>query len=467
MAVSKTRLNSLLQGIQFTDFKLYELLRDIIDELDSEVLTVDTQARLDDLVATVLPDDIVTFTYSFTARNVILTWVNPDTTSVGFYELRKGTVWDTADRLLITGTTKAVFEPLAVGTTTYLIKVINTAGGESVNEKSLAVVVPPLGNLTITPQVIDNNVLLKWTVPTSTFAIDYYEVKRDSTVLGNQTGTFIAVFETAAGTFNYTITPYDIFGNAGPAIVETARVSAPIDFILEANQTDDLSGTKVDMPLEGTRLIGPVDDAETWATHFTNNSFDQISDFTGAGFTIYAQPSQTSPAGTYEQTFDFSSVLTNRIVTVDWDFEDIIASVAVSLTISVSADNITYDTPVSGISRFATSVRYAKVKFSFTASSNKELVYFSNLRCSINVKTEVDSGIVTADKDDATGTTETFNKAFKDVDSITLSTDSIEPVTAIFDFTDIPNPVSFKVLAYDSEGNRITFPVHWIVRGKV
>ena len=61
-----------------------------------------------------------------------------------------------------------------------------------------------------------------------------------------------------------------------------------------------------------------------------------------------------------------------------------------------------------------------------------------------------------------------LNKAFKDVDSINVTpTKTIEPLTIIYDFVDIPNPTSFKVLVFNSTGVRVTAEVSWQVRGIV
>jgi hypothetical protein len=37
----------------------------------------------------------------------------------------------------------------------------------------------------------------------------------------------------------------------------------------------------------------------------------------------------------------------------------------------------------------------------------------------------------------------------------------------VVDFADIPNPVSFRVLLFDADGNRVTGSVSWIAEGIV
>lgn len=100
------------------------------------------------------------------------------------------------------------------------------------------------------------------------------------------------------------------------------------------------------------------------------------------------------------------------------------------------------------------------------AASSLSLIWFYNLRVRLDVKKAVDSGNIVANAGDAGGTTVTFNKAFKDIDSITVSV--LKNTTgriAVYDFVDIPNPVSFKVLVFDTAGVRVTEEVSWKARG--
>ena len=80
------------------------------------------------------------------------------------------------------------------------------------------------------------------------------------------------------------------------------------------------------------------------------------------------------------------------------------------------------------------------------------------------------SGSVAVDNDGTTvyltaDHTSTGAKTFLDVESITVSANTTSPVYAIYDFTDTYNPLSFKVLLFDSSGTRITGAVSYSVRG--
>jgi hypothetical protein len=61
--------------------------------------------------------------------------------------------------------------------------------------------------------------------------------------------------------------------------------------------------------------------------------------------------------------------------------------------------------------------------------------------------------------------TSTGVKTFIDVESITVSANTTSPVYAIYDFTDSYDPLSFKVLLYNSSGTRISGTVSYSVRG--
>jgi hypothetical protein len=93
------------------------------------------------------------------------------------------------------------------------------------------------------------------------------------------------------------------------------------------------------------------------------------------------------------------------------------------------------------------------------------LLQLYNLRARLDVKYEMDSGVVEAEATDVSGTPVLLNKPFKDVDSITLSVESITEQKAVYDFVDIPNPTGFSVYVFDAAGVRVDATVSWIVRG--
>ena len=93
------------------------------------------------------------------------------------------------------------------------------------------------------------------------------------------------------------------------------------------------------------------------------------------------------------------------------------------------------------------------------------LLQLYNLRARLDVKYEMDSGVVEAESTDAGGTPVIFNKEFKDVSSITLSVESTVEQKAVYDFVDVPNPTGFTVYVFNASGTPIDATVSWIVRG--
>jgi hypothetical protein len=142
--------------------------------------------------------------------------------------------------------------------------------------------------------------------------------------------------------------------------------------------------------------------------------------------------------------------------------------VTVASLVEFSTNGSTWTAPVPGPSVFSQGFRYARLTFNFTANNKKAIAIFSALNILLDVKRDVDSGEVTAILSDVGGTVVNFSKPFKDIDSITLTpTKQVEPLMAIYDFVDVPNPVSFKVFVFNSIGTRVTATVSWKARGIV
>jgi hypothetical protein len=321
---------------------------------------------------------------------------------------------------------------------------------------------------------------------------------RDGSDVGLQRGTFAVFFESVAGLYTYTVIPVDLAGNQGPSSSVTLEVNQPPDFELQDYRKSLLSGYKENAWLYGSPELGWVHDdtigwdasflhptdwswesantgkllvcidlLQTWGTHFTNNAWDQIEDQITEGYPIYIQPNLLTAK--YREVINYGTVLSSNIVNVGWTLEQLVTSgiVSATSTLESSLDGINWSTPVNGKSAFFDTFQYVRITVNFVATNKTALAIFSNLAISLDVKWEIDSGHVTSLASDVGGTTVLFNVPFKDVDSITVSADASEPVKTIFDFLDVPNPVSFKVAVYDETGQRTTYQVSWKARGIV
>ena len=485
----------LIEGYQNIDPRLYDILSKIagdINELQGVLFPLEAQVNTPTPVEPI-PATPANFVFSTTRRNLILDW--SPAAHAQFYELRTGNNWNTANFVLRTLSEEARLDPIAVGTTRYLLKSINAEGEYSVNPAVLDVIINPLGNVTVTARVIDNNVLLSWSEPTSTWDIDYYLITRNGAPIGTQRGTFAVYFEAVSGSFTYGIQPVDIAGNIGPLVTITATVTQPADFELTDFRISILSGTKTnaiifgepELGWEADDTIGWVSDdtngwesantgkllvcintSQTFQTHFTSRAWAGPSSQIAAGYPVFIQPTATTAQ--YQEVINYGTTLSNVIASLQWTLSQLVTTgvVSASSTVEYSTDAISWSSPVAGPNVFLSApFQYLRLTINFTANNDTALAMFSNFSITLDVKREVDSGQVNALASDVGGTVVLFNKNFKDVDSITVSTDSTEPLEVIYDFVDIPNPLGFTVYVFDRTGNRTSYVVSWKARGIV
>lgn len=469
MATEHVNVEALIQGIQLKDPRLYQILQELnrgMLYLQQEVFPLVLEAQKPPPTIPVL-DPPLTFTHEFTPITVRLFWSEvPDAFG---YEVREGTDWDTSNFVFRNNSVQADIPPLPVGTHVFLIKTINSAGVYSDTARAQNITIPPLGSITIDKQVIDNNVLLRWTAPTSIFRILHYEVKKEDSILGLVDATFFSIFENVAGFFTYSVTPIDVAGNRGPTAEVTVEVLSPPDYALQDTRVSDLNGTRINVLKDlGKPSLFACIDVHTWAEHFERRFWNTIQDQINAGYPIYIQP--TALTGSYTEIIDYGVVIHNTIVTTTWNQTNWTPGneVQVNVKMAVSNDGISYTTPTYGASQYFGELRYLQLTLEFTAPNDAALIELYNLTLSLNVKRENDGGEINALASDVGGTTVYFTKEFRDVESITCTTKSVtEPYVVIFDFVDIPNPTFFKVFVFDTTGNRVTKVVDWKARGIV
>ena len=491
-----TTFASLVEGYQHTDPKLYQILSAFVQsigEIQAELAPI--TRTITDTAGTIgaIPTAPTTIGYEILQKAVLrIFWSGA--TNAASYEVRKGTVWETAFFVAATPQLEVRLDPILVGNHTYLVRSRNGLGAYSTAYLAVLVTIPAVPAPLINAQVIDNNVLLRYSRPNSTWRINHYDVYRNNAIIGSIAGEFFVWFESAAGTFTYGVEAVDIAGNRSPRASVSVDVRQPPDFELEDIRHSLLAGYRVNALIYGDPVLGwdytdaqgwatqdwiwfsgntgkllvCIDEDDTWATHFTEDFWDQPSDQVSAGFPAYLQPGALTAL--YRETIDYGGTFNNVIMNVSWLLQQLSSQGTVSVVLSVetSLDNVTWLPPVVGASVFIESFRYARLTFNFTSSNTKALALFSDLTISLDVKKEIDSGFVTALSEDLGGTLVVFNKDFKDIDSITVSpTKQPEPLNAIYDFIDVPNPTSFKVMVYDSTGTRVTAVCSWKARGIV
>lgn len=245
MSKDFNHLLSLISGMQRTDPRTYEAIRQTIlylQDLDRQLNPLTRNVNSVVIAGAVTAP--TSFAYNLIPTGINFTWdIVP---SAILYELRTGgTSWTNANFVLRTTSLSAVILPLVIGTYTFRLKSINSAGTESVDESLLSVNVTGPEGVIPSAAIVDNNVLLTWGNSTSPFSIDYYEVTRNGIVFGIVRGNFTTIFESVAGSYTYGITAVDIVGNRSPENVITATIAQPPDYVLDDSFISNLTGTRV------------------------------------------------------------------------------------------------------------------------------------------------------------------------------------------------------------------------------
>jgi fibronectin type 3 domain-containing protein len=408
-------------------------------------------------------------TSSFSGDQVVLRWNAPiSPLPIDFYEVRFGTTYASGTSLgTVKGTTfstKAQFS----GTRRFWVAAVDVNGNAgtagSVDAVTFGAMAP-----TVTTQVVDNNVLLFWNEVQGALPTSTYEIRRGTTwesgsLVGTKSGIFTTVFETVAGTYTYWIAAVDTAGFYGTPGSVTTAVNQPPDYVLKLDNFTSFGGTKSNMAEsgDGAWLI-PVNTTETFAQHFTTRSWATPQAQVDAAFPIFIQPTLTT--GYYEETIDAGALLAGSKVTVTVNGATVAGSITVSTRISLSANGSTWTDYNNTSSVFGTNFRYVKYRITVTGADTTSLYRIAGINLRIDSKLISDAGSATCSASDAGGTTVNFSAPFVDVVSIEVTPKGTTPVIAVYDFTDVPNPTSFKILLFTTSGTRTSGDVSWSAKG--
>lgn len=180
-------------------------------------------------------------TATITGENILLEW----TESSGFYALNEyvlsygSSVNDTS--IASVKSTHYLFKANWIGVRQFWVQPKDIAGNAGTAGGVAITIAAPSIVSSLTSEVVDNNVLLRWGTSTGgTLPIDYYKIEKGETakvVIGRVSGTFSAYWESTANVYTYWVTPVDTAGNEGDTKSVTATVSQPPDFVL---RYDDL-----------------------------------------------------------------------------------------------------------------------------------------------------------------------------------------------------------------------------------
>lgn len=418
--------------------------------------------------ATVTPPDTPSLSAAIDGSDVLLTWSTPNSLfTLDRYEVRYGPSW--ASGTPVGGLLANLLRTPAqfAGSRAYFIKAVDVAGNVS-NETTASVTVTVPGSPGLLAQVVDNNVLLSWTEPSSTLPISTYEIRKGAAfataeVVGTKNGEFTVLFETESGTYTYWVVAIDTAGNYGTPSSATTSVAQPPDFVLHLDFDSLFAGTKTNADVYDGKLAMPIDLTETFQSHFTSRSWAGPDAQVSAGYPLFQSPSPLTAS--YTETVDVGALLASSKVTLVWGANTITGSATVTPKISVKANIGDAWTDFPGLSVVSTTnFRYVKVTLDVAATDKTQFEILS-LNIRVDSRLISDSMAVDVYAADTLGTSVAFNVPFVDVVSINLTPISTSLQTAVCDFTDVPNPTGFKVYLFNAAGARINGRVNCSISG--
>lgn len=457
--VQKVSATTALVPINFAGAKTYRVRA--IDEAGNI-------GAFGDVTITINAPGTFTFDGVIVGDEIRLSWTTPTgSLPISDYQILRG-----ASNTLVTrvSANSYSFKANWVGTETLKIVAYDIAGNTSPEQTKAINIVAPSAPA-IKPEVLDNNIMLRWTPGTGTLPIISTEIRRGATfatasVLQAADATFATFFEFQSGTYTYWLVNIDSAGNYGTPVAATVNVSQPPDFVLQTDFDSAFGGTKTLVVQADGKLYFGVDPTQTFQQHFTADGFASPQAQISAGYPFYLQPNNTGTAS-YQEIFDYGTLLPSSLVTITPTVENIAGDPTILVDIDVKANvgdawtNI--GTAVN--QAFATSFRYVRFTLRLIKNSRDDLLAVSRINVRLNSKIKNDAGNGTANATDATGTQVNFAAGFIDVLSISVTPLSTTARFAVYDFVDVPNPTGFKVYMFDTAGNRVSGNFSWQARG--
>ena len=264
----------------------------------------------------------------------------------------------------------------------------------------------------------------------------------------------------------------DTAGNYSIAANRSVTVSQPPDYILKVS-TDSifsvnppagvtastLTNGKIDV--DGYPLL-PINTTETFEQHFSGRSWASPQAQVSAGYPMFAQPGYLT--GSYEEVIDLGTILAAMKITLN--YSGVVVSGSPTITTTISTKRLIGDawTDNVGVNQFyGSAFQFVKVKIEVTGD-DKALYKLTGVNTKLDAKLKSDAGTVACVSSDTKGTVVNFNTPFIDVTSVTLSPSGTTATTAVYDYYDSDDDVTYTV-----SGNvaTITHAAHPYVTGQV
>ena len=405
--------------------------------------------------------------------NYVLEWTVPFALfSIDYYLIKYGDTWENSIELNKSNTTRFSSSVLFSGSRKFWVAAVDIAGNIGIpGSTSISIISPRSTNVTV--QVIDNNVLLYWTDTKQSLPISTYEIRKgnqfdNALVIGTKSGHFTSVAELSSDTYTYWVVGIDSAGNYGTPSSVVTQVSQPRDYQLISSFQSSFSGIKNNATILPTgEMLMPINTLETFGEHFNVRGWGTPQAQVDAGYPIYIEPS--TDAAYYEEEIDLGAIVRNARVNVTINKEIIKGSIDLSTTLSIKEnENDAWINYIDTDTVYASQYRYVKIRINVYSNSPDTFNSFlsiSSIKLIVDVKTINDGGTIVCNSSDVGGTTVGFNIPFADITSIVVSPIGSTPITAIYDFTDVPNPTSFKILLFNSAGTRVSGSASWSAKG--
>jgi len=452
----------------------------------------------------ILTSTMSSFTSSVSGRNIQLNWTAiPGSYGALLFEVRSGisgVTWATATSLGFYNNNTYQEVVSWSGNKDYLVAALDVASNYSAPMRLAIALSAPGAPTALTAQVVDNNVLLYWAAPSITppqLAIVSYEVRKGSTwatgiPLGgtgsNGNSTFCGIFEQQSGTYTYWAAAIDAAGVYGTPVSISAVVNQPPDFILRSDIYSTFTGTLVNAYFENGLILLPANTSQTFATHFTANSWTTPAAQIGAGEPIYISPSLTTAS--YEEIINYGAVIPTTIASSLIAVTAISGVVTPTCTISwklLSGDAWTV-LPSGTNALISSNFQYVRYHWDFATTAGANLIRIISLEYKLSIKLRNDSGTVAINTGNYSVptvgqqfygivstpvTTITFGYPFIYADTPVVTVNGLDThgkaYTAAVLYINAANPTKFYVQVFDSTGAQVSSSAgvsfSWTARG--
>lgn len=414
-------------------------------------------------------------TVVFEHGTIVVNWTYPSTQfAIQAYRVSRSAldVTDVSDAEILTDTlSQSLRQPVDfTGPKRFWVQAIDAYG--NLGTAGFVDYVPGLPSISgLRAEVIDNNVLLRWTDNAATLPIDDHLIRKGDVFstaeeIYRSRGTFAPIFEHQGGTFRYWVAPVDTAGNIGTPSSILANVNQPPDYVLLVDHGSTYSGTRTNMFVDPDtgHLLGAVNTTEDYATHFSSHGFTSWQDAVDAGYAKYLMPGLTSFE--YVEEYDYGTLLAGTVITLTLDIKDWVGVYDLHTKISVRALNTDPWIDFTDVtSTAAGNFRYVKFTLSGTTTTDNTLFEIRRLNLRLDTKKRREEGIKDCLATDVGGTVVTLTTPFYDITGVKASPIGADAAYAVVDYVDAPNPTEIKLLCFDSSGTRVDGRISYEVTG--